>query len=175
MIKWILSLTIMPLDYPFNLIISPFALFVLFFIIIILNVILLIKFLALRKKLAFFLQGKDAKTLEDTINTIIVDNKAGNAIISRISQEQERQKKDLSLSIKKIGIIRFNPFNNTGGDQSFAIALLNSENSGMIISSLFMREGGTRIYAKPIEKLKSTYQLSKEEEEAISKATNTSS
>ena len=72
-------------------------------------------------------------------------------------------------TIQKIGVIRFNPFKETGGDQSFAIALLDADNNGLIISSLFTREG-TRVYTKPIESGESKYLLSKEEIEALKKA-----
>lgn len=160
----------MPLDNIYSLIADPFIELAFFLILIILNIILLITFLSLKKKVNFFLQGKNAENLEDSIKNLINDSTALHLTLGKISQEQAKQEKMLSSTIKKIGIVRFNPFNNTGGDQSFAIALLNSENSGIIISSLFLREG-TRIYAKPIEKLKSSYPLSNEEEDAIKKAT----
>ncbi|MDQ1284194.1 MAG: hypothetical protein QG620_542 [Patescibacteria group bacterium] len=67
----------------------------------------------------------------------------------------------------KIGLIRFNPFKEVGGDQSFSLALLNGKNNGLTISSLFTREGA-RIYAKSITAGKAEkYPLTKEEEEAI--------
>ncbi|MGB9609254.1 MAG: DUF4446 family protein, partial [Minisyncoccia bacterium] len=72
-------------------------------------------------------------------------------------------------SIQKIGLIRFNPFADTGGNQSFALALLNNFNNGVVISSLHGREG-TRIYAKPVIAGKSKYNLSTEEIKAIEKA-----
>lgn len=68
--------------------------------------------------------------------------------------------------LQKISVIRFNPFNDTGGDQSFAIACLDAENNGFTLTSLFTREG-TRIYTKPIENSESTYPLTNEEKEAI--------
>jgi competence protein ComGC len=72
-------------------------------------------------------------------------------------------------SITKIGMVRYNPFGDVGGDQSFSIALLNNNFDGMVISSLHGREG-TRIYAKPLVKGQSKYHLSEEEEEAIKKS-----
>ncbi|OGI28670.1 MAG: hypothetical protein A2288_00820 [Candidatus Moranbacteria bacterium RIFOXYA12_FULL_44_15] len=70
----------------------------------------------------------------------------------------------------KIGLIRFNPFKEVGGDQSFSLALLNGKNNGLTISSLFTREGA-RIYAKSITAGKAEkYPLTKEEEEAIKTA-----
>lgn len=73
-------------------------------------------------------------------------------------------------SVHKVGVIRFNPFKDLGGDQSFSVALLDGENSGVVISSLHTREGN-RVYSKPVEKGKAVnYPLTDEEQEAISKA-----
>lgn len=72
-------------------------------------------------------------------------------------------------SITNIGIVRYNPFADTGGDLSFSIAFLNNKKDGLVISSLHTREG-TRIFSKPINQGASHYQLSKEEKEAIEKA-----
>ncbi|PIP26572.1 MAG: hypothetical protein CO140_01690 [Candidatus Moranbacteria bacterium CG_4_9_14_3_um_filter_40_7] len=70
-------------------------------------------------------------------------------------------------SLHKIGIVRFNPFNDIGGDQSFAIALLNGKNNGLVISSLYIKEG-TRVFSKAIKAGKAEkHPLTKEEEKAI--------
>jgi hypothetical protein len=75
------------------------------------------------------------------------------------------------ITIQKTGIIRFNPFNEMGGNQSFVIALLDNKNNGFVISSLFVKEGN-RVYAKAIKGGKSDHLLSNEEVEAINKAIN---
>lgn len=72
-------------------------------------------------------------------------------------------------SFQKIGFMRFNPFENTGGDQSFSIALLDYENNGFVILSLYGREG-TRVYAKAIDHGVSKHPLSHEEEEVLHRA-----
>jgi len=66
-------------------------------------------------------------------------------------------------------MVRFNPFLETGGDQSFAIALLDGNLDGIIITGLHTRET-TRLYIKTVEKGKSRLELSKEEKEALSNA-----
>ncbi len=76
-------------------------------------------------------------------------------------------------SVQKVGVIRFNPFSDTGGDQSFCIACLDAQNNGFTLTSLFTREG-TRIYTKPIVNSESKYPLTEEEKEAIGKATDNS-
>ncbi|MBI2055442.1 MAG: DUF4446 family protein, partial [Candidatus Sungbacteria bacterium] len=54
------------------------------------------------------------------------------------------------VAVQKIGFMRFNPFEHTGGDQSFAVVFLDRENNGVIVSSLYTREG-VRVYAKKIQ------------------------
>lgn len=77
---------------------------------------------------------------------------------------------DGSLHVQRIGIVRFNPFADTGGAQSFSIALLNGRNSGIIMTSLYAR-AGNRWYIKEIISGKGKdVALSKEEEAAIDKA-----
>lgn len=71
--------------------------------------------------------------------------------------------------IQKVGIVRYNPFSDTGSDQSFSIALLDGDNNGIVITSLYSRDGN-RVYAKPLENSASEYSLSSEEKEAIKKA-----
>jgi len=72
-------------------------------------------------------------------------------------------------TIQKVGVVRYNPFADTGGDQSFAIALLDSEGSGVVVSSLHSRTD-TRVFAKAVQSGRSRYPLSDEEQEAIRKA-----
>lgn len=71
--------------------------------------------------------------------------------------------------IQKVGVVRFNPFPETGGNQSFALSLLDGADSGVVILSLHGREG-TRIYLKQVKHGRSGTQLSKEEEQAIGEA-----
>ena len=82
-----------------------------------------------------------------------------------------RLDKDISLCIKKIGIVRYSAFKDTGSDLSFALALLNDNNDGVLLNGIYSREM-SNIYAKPIEKGVSTYTLSEEEKQALKKAIN---
>lgn len=159
----------MSLDYFFVLVLKPSSLLTFFVFLLIINIVLLIKLSQLKKRVNALMFGKNAENLEGSINNLISETVLLRKDINSISNEQKKQAEMLASTIKKIGIVRFNPFNNTGGDQSFAIALLDSMNSGILISSLYLREG-TRIYAKPIIELKSVYPLSSEEQEAINKA-----
>lgn len=73
-------------------------------------------------------------------------------------------------SLQHVGLVRFNPFEDTGSDQSFAIALLDADHSGIVVSSLHGR-AGTRVFAKPITSGQATHALSDEESEALRIAT----
>jgi hypothetical protein len=72
-------------------------------------------------------------------------------------------------AIQKVGVVRYNPFADSGGDQSFAIALLDAEGTGIVVSSLHSRTD-TRVFAKAVKSGRSTYPLSDEEQDAIKKA-----
>lgn len=86
-----------------------------------------------------------------------------------LAEDLREFKQKSRRSIQKVGVVRFNPFKEIGGDQSFCIALLDEDNSGVVITSFYGREGN-RVYAKPIERGQSKYQLSEEEKEAIARA-----
>ena len=73
--------------------------------------------------------------------------------------------------IQKIGIVRYNAFKDTGSDLSFALALLDSKDNGVVLNGIYSREM-SNIYAKPVEKGVSKYVLSDEEKQAIEKAVN---
>ena len=121
------------------------------------------------KRLKRFFLGKKAKDLEDTIITLEND-------ISQLKKAKESMEKDIALmnaklkkSIRGLNTIRFNPFPDQGSNQSFAIGMLNEEGDGLVISSLYSRERMS-IFAKPVKKGKSEYELSAEEKEALEKA-----
>ncbi len=75
----------------------------------------------------------------------------------------------ISTSIRGCATVRYDAFADTGGKQSFATALITESGSGVIISSIYTR-ARVSMYAKPIEQFTSTYELSKEEQQALSEA-----
>lgn len=115
------------------------------------------------------MEGMEEKNLEELLTTHL---KSVNKMFSRtleIESEYKATKKMAEKSVQRLGVVRFNAFNDTGSDLSFAVAMLDSFGDGLVISSLFGRDE-TRTYAKPIVKGQSTYHLSDEEKEAIIKA-----
>ena len=122
----------------------------------------------IKKAQAILFSGKDGRDLEK----IILENKENISVLdSDIKDLYEITGKINDISQKglhKVGMVRYNPFKDIGGDQSFSIAFLDDENNGMIISSLYSRDG-VRVYAKSIQKGEcEKHQLTKEEIMAIS-------
>lgn len=131
------------------------------------NIMLQISLSKLKKKNEQIFAGNKAANLEE----VILQQAKSLKILDKDIQELyniSNQINGLALrGLHKTGMIRFNPFKEVGGDQSFAIALLNGKDNGIVISSLYTREG-TRIYSKSITNGKSEkYPLTEEEEKAI--------
>ena len=133
------------------------------------NVFLQLRLEKTRKRIKIFFQGRKTKDLEEVIAEQLKRTKNIEGDVKKLFKWNEDLQKIADISIQKIGVVRFNPFKDTGGDQSFAIALLDKNNNGLVISSLYSREG-TRVYTKPIENGDSSYHLSEEEKQAIQKA-----
>jgi len=135
---------------------------------LIVGIIAIVKIGRLKKINESLFSGKNGTSLEDEIIKQTKDLKELDKEIQELFEISNSIHKVAHKGIHKIGLIRFNPFKDIGGDQSFALALLNGKNSGVVLSSLHTREG-TRIYAKPVEQGKSKkYQLTDEEIKAIS-------
>ncbi len=81
---------------------------------------------------------------------------------------------DIASCIQKVGLVRYNAFKDVGSDLSFAIALLDGNDNGVVLNGIYGSES-SNIYAKPIKKKESSYQLSQEEEYAIEIAEQTKS
>lgn len=85
----------------------------------------------------------------------------------RIKKRCSEIEKNMEKCLQKVGLVRYNAFNNTGSDLCFALALLDFEDNGVIVNGIYSRDNTTTTYAKPIENGKSKYTLTKEEQEAL--------
>lgn len=140
--------------------------FILIFIVLLCNIFWIIK---TEKRLKRFFLGKKAKDLEDTLSYLEDEVKALKESKLKIEQELITINQKLKKSIRGLEMIRFNPFPDQGGNQSFAIGMQNEDGDGVVISSLYARERMS-VFAKPIKKGNSTYELSDEEREVINKS-----
>lgn len=110
------------------------------------------------------------KTLQSAIDTLLSDIDLARKDIAKLSKTCDTIIEEGKLHIQKVGLIRFNPFKETGGDQSFILALLDNNDNGVVLSGLYSRSG-MRWYAKRIKNGKGMeHSLSDEEKEAIRQA-----
>lgn len=125
------------------------------------------RFIISFKKLTKDVSEKDLKSLLEEVIKRIDQTQKEDQRISEVLKEIERG----NLShFQKTGLVRYNPFADTGGDQSFVLSVLDGKDDGIVITSLHSRDQ-TRVFAKPVEKGKeSGYEFSKEEIEAIVRA-----
>src|SRR3989304_3704961 len=115
-------------------------------------------------------QGIVKEDLKTVLEKILSKVDFSEAKIEELVSHCQKLEEEDRFHIKKIGILRFNPFKDTGGNQSFVLAFLDEGNNGLVLSSLYTRTGN-RWYAKKVKEGKgSEHELSKEEEEAIKKA-----
>ncbi|EKE16051.1 MAG: hypothetical protein ACD_11C00053G0010 [uncultured bacterium] len=135
-----------------------------------LSIVALFKIRNINKKNEIIFSGKKVTDIESVILKNVQDIKQVDKEIQELF-EISNQIHTLSMkSLHKFSVIRFNPFKDIGGNQSFVVALLDGKNSGVVISSLHTKDG-TRVYSKPIKKgVCEEYQLTEEEIKAIAAA-----
>lgn len=132
-------------------------------------VILSILFQRYRTRQKALLAGEEIGSLEEIVLKHKKTLSSHNKNLKELGKILEELVEHDKLNIQRVGVVRFNPFADTGANMSFTIALLDAYDNGIVISSLHSREG-TRIYAKPVKEGKSSYSLTEEEKSAITQA-----
>jgi len=133
-------------------------------------IILTVLFAKTNKIFKNITKGISKKDLKTILNEIASSLKDAGKEIKAIQQDIDDIEDEMKAHIQKIGFIRFNPFSDTGGNQSFSFCLLDDYNDGIVITSLHSRDS-TRIYSKKIKNGKAKgRELSKEEKEALKDA-----
>ena len=143
------------------------VLVVIILFLIILNIVNIRSISKLRKKYDKFMLGKNAESLENEITDLFEDNKF-------IKNSIEKNKKDIHAlyrkfesSLQKVGIIKYDAFDQIGGKLSFCMALLDENNNGFILNSVYGAEG-CYTYTKEIKNGNCETSLGQEEEKALS-------
>lgn len=115
--------------------------------------------------------GETDKTkLKDVLDVILATQKGLQSETRDLYKALDEVRKDGRLHIQRVGLVRFNPFSDTGGSQSFTLALLDGHDNGLIMTSLYARTGH-RWYIKEVVSGKGKeLALSKEEQAAVKKA-----
>lgn len=143
---------------------------ILFYIISAIVVLVLLWILVTELRLKRIFAGTKAKNLEEMIVLLGKKMKQIEETEAKIDKHLITVDNRLNKSIRGIETLRFNPFIDAGSNQSFAIAFMNDEGDGVVMSSLYARDRMS-IFAKPIIKGKSEFELSSEEKDVLKKAT----
>lgn len=145
------------------------AMAVLLIISVALTIVCIVKLSKVNERYEKFMKGKDGKSLESlvtekisSIDQLLADSKKKTKEVAQIFD-------NLKITVQKVGIVKYDAFSEMGGKLSFALAMLNEENSGFIINSMHSREG-CYTYIKEITKGESYIPLGKEEKEAMDRA-----
>lgn len=142
---------------------------ILILILIILNIISLAKITNLRKRMKKFMKGKDARSLEKDIIGLYEDNK----FLKNMTEINKKDIRDLNKrfakAFQKIGIVKYDAYQQMGGLLSFSLALLDEDNNGLILNSVHSTEG-CYTYTKEVVNGECKLELSNEEKVALDQA-----
>lgn len=142
---------------------------VLVLILFILMIITLCKLKKLRRRYERFMMGKDAESMEEIILSCIEKNEMIDQTNHQLREDIIKLRKNQRITYQKMGMVKYNAFREMSGDLSYTLALLNQENDGFIINSVYAKEGGYS-YIKEITAGESAILLSEEEKAALEKA-----
>lgn len=136
-------------------------------ILIIISLFCLYKMLKMSRDYKIFIKKiGNGKDLDEYLKEYLKDVKEIKKDNSEIKAYYTKLDNDVNSCIQKIGLVRYNAFKDVGSDLSFAIALLDNFDNGVVLNGLYGSES-SNIYAKPIKNGESSYQLSNEEKYAI--------
>ncbi|QGU96744.1 DUF4446 family protein [Clostridium bovifaecis] len=155
---------------------QPYILIGLSIIVIILLIVMLSTLRSLNKlesKYRKLTRGINNKNLEEIIVNYLDNIDGIKEKTEEVKLKQEQLSHQLKTCIQKVSILRYKAFEDVGSDLSFSVALLNDNNDGVILTGIYGRNDST-VYAKPIDKGISRYDLSQEEEEVLLDACNNS-
>lgn len=123
----------------------------------------------LRQRYGALLTGAQGRDLGELLSMYVEQMRLAASKAGQFSTTAEEMDRRLQGSIQRLGLVRFDAFEESGGEQSFALALLDADGDGVVVSSLQGR-AESRVYAKPVVNWDSTYNLSAEEKGAIAQA-----
>jgi hypothetical protein len=123
----------------------------------------------LRRQYQNWMTGTSGDDLEAMLTDHLSRVRETSGRVEALAQQVRQLEQAGRLCLQHVAMVRFNPFHDTGSDQSFSMALADGDGNGIVLSSLHAR-GTTRVYAKPLQAWESAYSLADEEKEAIARA-----
>lgn len=151
------------------LLIAVAVLLLLLIIVLVLLIVQIKKTGNLKKRLDKFVLGKDGSSLEQEIVSLFEDNKFLKNTTEKNKKDIRNLYKNMESAYQKMGLVKYDAFNQMGGQLSFCLALLDENNNGFILNSVHSTEA-CYSYTKEIKQGESTISLGKEEEEALAMA-----
>lgn len=148
------------------LLVVAVVLAVLVLILFILLIVQISKTTKLKKRLDKFLLGKDGASLEQDIATLFEDNKFLKNSVDKNKKDIRTLYKKAEKAYQKMGLVKYDAFNQMGGQLSFSLALLDENDNGFILNSVHSTEG-CYSYTKEIKNGECALALGKEEAEAL--------
>lgn len=142
---------------------------VLIFVALIVFININIKMSRLNRRYQKMMTGMDGVNLEQLLINHVEEVRQAVSKVKRLDDECRRLDTIATASVQYVGVVRFNAFGDMGSDLSFALALLDAEKNGVVLSSIYGRNE-SRVYAKPVTEGQSTYHLTDEEKSALDKA-----
>ena len=142
-------------------------------IILIMLIIVLVRFAKLKAKYVTFMKGSDGKMLEDEITRRFAEIDTLKDNQARTSKQIASINETLLGTYQKLGVVKYDAFEEMGGKLSFAICMLNDVNDGFIMNSMHSSREGCFTYVKEIIKGQSFVELSSEEKQALNRAMST--
>ncbi len=121
------------------------------------------------KKFQGLVSGVKQENLIKILDKVLRSEAKNTKDLKALEKELKNLENEVTLHVQKVGLVRFNPFDELGGEHSFSLALLDGKDTGLVLTGLHTREK-TRVYIKNIKQGKSKYALSKEEKRALDKA-----
>ena len=164
----------MNMKYLIEALVNNEAFFVVFLLVLVIVLFLLVVYQSysvsrMKSRYRELMTGVDGANLESMLLAHIQEMKRVSEESHELKEENKRLDALLQTATTRIGVVRFSAFADMGSDLSYAVAMLDSHNNGVIFSSIFARED-SRSYVKPIEGGHSSYKLTQEEAEALEKA-----
>lgn len=139
-------------------------------ILFIFQIVLCVRISKQKKRVTKFMEGSDAKSLEEVIKGRLDDFDAQKSDITSIGQRVDTLEETMLTAYRKSAIVKYDAFKEMGGKLSFAVALLNENNSGFIINSMHSSREGCFTYIKEIINGESFVTLADEEKQALEEA-----
>ncbi len=140
-----------------------------FLILFIYCILLHVKLNTLSKKYKYFMDGENGVNIERKLAVEVKEIREATASLDDLFTRQEIIQKTQSNTFQKIGFVKYNAFENIGNDLSFALTLLDGNNNGICLSSIYGRNE-SRVFSKPIYHGRASVALSQEEQDSLNEA-----